>query len=188
VSFLVDNNCLPRFSSLRFLLARFYMDSIATKLTRNSLRTALATLPTDIYATYDETIERIKIQSPEAKDLALRVLMWTAWAYKPLSIPELRHAIAIECGATALDDDDLVEDTHLLTSVCAGLARVDHETGTVHLVRGSVSASVNPTKPSCQTIPYKSISWRNNLCFSGARTLSSRRPVWHTYLSKPTQC
>ena len=69
-------------------------------------------------------MERIEGQELGFRQLAERVLSWITFAKRPLTTLELRHALAVEVGESALDEDNL-EDTEEMISVCAGLATVE---------------------------------------------------------------
>ena len=112
------------------------MDSIAHKTDRRAIQRALENLPSDINIMYNEVMARIETQNPDDRELAKRVLSWVSYARRPLHTIELQHALAVEGGITALDLDALPnEDT--MSSVCAGLIRIDAESGVVHLIRTS---------------------------------------------------
>ena len=95
--------------------------SLATKPTRNSLRRALKSLPTELDNTYDEALQRIRDQNEENVSLAEDVLMWVLYAVEPLEIVQLQHAIASISldGKTDIGDEDLT-DPETLLDVCAG--------------------------------------------------------------------
>lgn len=118
-----------------FLLARLHMDSLATKLTSGEVTKALDILPVELYGTYDEAIQRIDDQGSSARKLGNRVLMWISHTCRPLTIPELQHALAIDAENQVLDLDFMPEEEDL-TSVCAGLVLVDN-TKTLRLVHYS---------------------------------------------------
>lgn len=109
------------------------MDSLARKLTRRQIRAALASLPKELDETYDQAIQRIQNQDEDQASLAHKVLYWISYSFRPLTITELQHALAVE-----LDDDDLDEDglydTELMISVCADLVTVDIESNQIRLV------------------------------------------------------
>ncbi|RYP22843.1 hypothetical protein DL765_001439 [Monosporascus sp. GIB2] len=80
-----------------------------------------------------DTMERIKGQVVDQEELAMQVLSWITCARRPLTIPELQHALAVEVGEPQLDEENLpqIED---MISVCAGLATVDEESKIIRLV------------------------------------------------------
>ncbi|KAH0565067.1 hypothetical protein GP486_001549 [Trichoglossum hirsutum] len=118
-----------------FLLAQLHLDSLAEKTSPKGLRTALRLLPKGSEAydyAYQTALERIHGQSMDAQILAMQVLAWITCAKRPLAAIELQHALAVETGESALDEENLpeVED---IVSVCAGLVTVDVETNIIRL-------------------------------------------------------
>ncbi|KAJ7443140.1 ankyrin repeat-containing domain protein [Mycena latifolia] len=116
-----------------FLMAKWHTDTLATKNTVKAVREALQHLPTDLNCTYDEAINLILSQNDDDKQLALQALTWVAYAKRPLTVDELREALAIEPNATSLDSDNLLDITIVL-SVCAGLIIVDEAMSVVRLI------------------------------------------------------
>ena len=104
--------------------------------TPKAIRTALKDLPTGSEAydcAYKEAMERIKGQIPGSAVLAMRVLWWISFSARPLTTLELQHALAVEIGESAIDEENLPEIEDMV-SVCAGLVTVDEESGTIRLV------------------------------------------------------
>lgn len=129
------------------------MDSLKSKSKRKEVRETLKRLPQELEGTYKEAMERIETQCEDDRNLAKRVLSWIVYAFRPLSLQELRYALATMPGMRQVEDDDL-DDLDVLISVCAGLVTVDEESGIVRLVR------VSPLS-RCRSIPY-----RNSLDFT----------------------
>lgn len=117
----------------RFLLVRLHMDSLVNKNNRSAIRTALKQLPREIDHTYEEALKRIGDQNQDDRELADKVLMWIAFAFRPLSMLELQHALAVEVHSTGIHLDAL-PDEEIIISVCAGLVITD-ESDKVRLVR-----------------------------------------------------
>lgn len=82
---------------------------------------------------YDEAIKRVDGQLPDDSALAKSVLSWITYAQRPLSMGELRHALAVEVGEEELDPDNIL-DVEDVISVCAGLVIVDEESHIIRLV------------------------------------------------------
>ncbi|KAJ6579069.1 ankyrin repeat domain-containing protein [Mycena vulgaris] len=116
-----------------FLLAKLHIESLASKNTVKAVRDALQHLPKNLKQTYDEAIERIKLQREEDRDLGLLALTWVANAKRLLSVSELQEALAIEEDSTFLDPDNL-HDIGMILSACAGLITVDETLSVVRLV------------------------------------------------------
>ena len=103
-----------------------------------AIRTALKKLSAGSEAlaydcAYNRAMERITGQGPDSKDLAMRVLWWIAFTTRPLTTLELQHALAVEIGERAIDEENLPEIEDMV-SVCAGLVTVDEESGIIRLV------------------------------------------------------
>lgn len=109
------------------------MDSLVNKNNRRAIDTALKQLPREIDDTYREALKRIQEQNQDDRELANKVLMWITFAFTPLSILELQHALAVEDGSPETHLDAL-PDEEIIISVCAGLVIID-ESDTVRLVR-----------------------------------------------------
>ncbi|KAJ7136752.1 ankyrin repeat-containing domain protein [Mycena epipterygia] len=116
-----------------FLLAKLRTESLATKNTIKAVREALQHIPKDLKHTYDDAMERIGRQNEDDKQLAHSALTWVANTKRPLSVAELREALAIEPDTTTLNVDSLV-DINIVLSVCAGLIIVDQTMSVVRLI------------------------------------------------------
>ena len=81
-------------------------------------------------------MKRIQAQSQEDRELAEGVLCWIKIALRPLSITELRHALAIENDDSNMNLDGLPFEEKL-TPVCAELVTIDRESNIVRFVHTS---------------------------------------------------
>jgi Ankyrin repeats (many copies) len=63
-----------------------------------SVMDKLDKLPPKLDVLYNEALERIVMQAEEHAALAKRVLLWVAYAHRPLSVRELMHAVANDSG------------------------------------------------------------------------------------------
>ena len=114
-------------------MAQLHLASLAKKHNKKDVRLALQRLPEKLDDTYAEAITRILSQDEEDVHLAKRTLMWISCAKRPLSIIELRHALAIKPGAKELDPESL-PDKDVIVDVCSGLVAIDRESETIRLV------------------------------------------------------
>lgn len=115
---------------------RLHLNSLRDKLRRKHVIQALENLPRGqkaLDSAYADTIERIDGQQPGCRDLAKRVLMWISHARRPLTITELRYALAVELGEPELDEDNLPEVQDMV-SFCEGLVTVDEKSNIIRLV------------------------------------------------------
>jgi hypothetical protein len=69
-------------------------------------------------------MQRIKDQDEEYRSIAWKALSWLVYAYRPLSLGELQHALMIEAGDEQLDEE-AVMDGQGITGCCAGFVVID---------------------------------------------------------------
>jgi hypothetical protein len=103
---------------------------------KKAVRQALTRLPQG-FNTYDfaytEALKRINIQAGGRQELAHQVISWIALARRPLTVAQLRHALTIKCGTTALDEENEPESDEMLSS-CVGLVTVDEKSSIIRIV------------------------------------------------------
>ena len=100
------------------------MDSLAKKQNRRAVRTALEKLPEELDDIYDEGMWRIRSQDREDAELAEQVLYWMSYAFRPLTVTEVQHALTVKPGDPDIDEEAL-PDKGLLVSTCVGLVTID---------------------------------------------------------------
>lgn len=127
----VQSNLLTGFP--RFLMATLHMDSIVSKHNPRAVRTALKDLPAGLDDTYQKVLQRIDSQNGDDREMAYTVLSWLCYAHRPLTLPELQHALAVDTDCLDFDPQSVTEQD-LLISICAGLVTIDPESGIVRLV------------------------------------------------------
>ncbi|KAF5630756.1 purine and uridine phosphorylase [Fusarium tjaetaba] len=118
-----------------FLLAQLHLDSLRDKTSVAAVRKALNQLPSGsdaYYHAYEIAMERVRGQLQGHKDLAMQVLSWITCAKRPLTVEELRHALAVEVGTDEVDMAAL-HDTSLMVHVCIGLVTIDESDGIIRL-------------------------------------------------------
>ena len=113
-------------------MAKLLLDSLVTKLTRKALQEAISELPKTLNGTYDDALNRINKQNEDEKELAERILSWISYAFRPLNITELRHALAVIPGEDYFDEANMPDEEDL-PSVCAGLVCVEEGSKIVRL-------------------------------------------------------
>ena len=125
----------------RFLLAQLHVDALesAAALTIRHVRNKLDTLPTNLATTYDQAMQRIEDQQLDRKEVALKILAWVSYTFRSLSLKELQHAVAIRPGDTQLDQELIMDGSHI-TALCAGLVILDQRTSTVNWVHYSTKS------------------------------------------------
>lgn len=123
-----------------FLLARLQIEGLGIQTSARGVRSALERLPANLFAVYDQTIERLRCQPSTDAALGWNVLSVIFGAFRPLEVDGLRHALAIQPGDNYFDFEAVV-DLETLLSVTVGLVMTlvkdegsKNETRSVHLV------------------------------------------------------
>lgn len=86
---------------------------------------------------YDETMRRIERQGQYAQELAKTVFGWVLNSFRPLTLLELQHALAVEIGAPEFDETNTT-DIEQLISVCIGLVTIDEQTDSLKFVHYTI--------------------------------------------------
>jgi ankyrin repeat protein len=99
---------------------------------------------------YEQTMERIANHTQRRRELAMQALSWITFADGLLRKSELQHALAVESGKTALDQENVprIED---IVSSCAGLVTVDEQSDIVRLVHYTAQEYLESTH--CRWFP-----------------------------------
>ena len=94
----------------------------------------LAEFPSEIEDVYHQTWKRISSHAARSFTLAKTILVWILNASRPMTIEELRHAVATSPRTHKLEFKRLVAGTTLIT-LCCGPVAIEKETKLVRLVR-----------------------------------------------------
>ena len=83
-------------SWFRFVLPAIHIKIALGMPTKPQRRKPLKDLPLDLYSSFRSIISRIR-ECPNIgqAELGMRVLMWLHFAYQPLKLVELQHALAV---------------------------------------------------------------------------------------------
>ncbi|KAH0490783.1 hypothetical protein TgHK011_002235 [Trichoderma gracile] len=86
-----------------------------------------------LYEKYHEMMEGVNSQEPSMrKALAIRAILWVTFAKRPLTGPELQHAIIVKPGYRSLDGIDLPRIDDVIES-CCGFLVADADGDTLQL-------------------------------------------------------
>ncbi|KAI9684969.1 MAG: hypothetical protein M1820_010866 [Bogoriella megaspora] len=119
-----------------FLLARLYIELLRDKRRKRDVLSTLSELPKASEAldqAYNKAVHQIEDQPSGDSLLAKRAIRWVAFAQRPLTTEELCHALSVQPGDKALDNDDIYSIKDVIT-VCVGLLVVDERSNVVRLV------------------------------------------------------
>ena len=90
----------------------------------------IQTLPADLQQTFEQALARI-VRS-RRNDLVVKIFGWIADVNRPLSLDELREAIALKPCQEFLKPDQFSNDISQVVSWCANFVIVDEEEHLVH--------------------------------------------------------
>jgi hypothetical protein len=107
-------------------------------MTIREVKRAIEIMPDDLDGLYEETLRRIKKQSPKRQALGMTVLGWISFAKRPILVDELRRALSVEYveggeRQTTIDMENLIRP-QLLVDVCSGLIKIEDESQVIRLV------------------------------------------------------
>ncbi|KAI5807954.1 hypothetical protein DFH27DRAFT_289143 [Peziza echinospora] len=113
-----------------FLIAEFHLRILRAANTPKEALNALANLPGDIDGIYQKIIERLG--TGPTFDLAKLVLLWVTFAFKPLKVKQIQHAIAVQLQSEGESNFSLEEDSLIrvgkMVSACGGLVILEDDT------------------------------------------------------------
>ena len=114
----------------------FQIEDICAQHSDEAIRRIIRSLPRDLPATYQRALERL-VRNRKA-ELARKMFRWVAAAKRPLSLMEIREAIAVEPCQPSSQEDKLVNDVDQLVPWCGNLLVLDEEEGLVQFAHHSV--------------------------------------------------
>ena len=114
----------------------FQIQDICAQHSDDTIRRVIGSLPRDLPATYQRALERVV--SNHKAEVARKMFRWVAVAKRPLSLMELREAIAVEPCQPSSQQDKLVNDVYQLIPWCGNLLALDEEEGLVQFAHHSV--------------------------------------------------
>ncbi|KAH6877362.1 hypothetical protein BKA70DRAFT_1568172 [Coprinopsis sp. MPI-PUGE-AT-0042] len=124
-----------------FLHASLQLAALRGCTSAYEVRRTLEDFPSRIEDIYQEAWRHILGQPPDLALLAKHALVWLLCATRPLTIDELRHAIATSPDTHKFDRSRLVDGVTLIY-LCRGLVDIEEETNVVHFVHGSAKDAV----------------------------------------------
>ena len=116
-----------------FLLAKLHLESLKFQNSPAKVKRALKKLSADVTKIYRDILDRIEDQKKSEVELAKRTLYWLVLVHRPLSVSELRQALAVEPLETEFDPENET-DLSILFRVTSGLITADADQGAVRVV------------------------------------------------------
>ena len=116
-----------------YLLAKLHMESLKVQSSPAKVKKALKTLSAEVGKIYEGILERVEDQKKSDVTLARQALAWVVLAHRPLSVSELRQALAVAPSDDEFDPDAQTDLSTIFT-VTVGLITADADRGAVRLV------------------------------------------------------
>ncbi|KAH6908086.1 ankyrin repeat-containing domain protein [Coprinopsis sp. MPI-PUGE-AT-0042] len=118
-----------------FLHAALQIELVRRCTSLKSVMKQLDAMPAKLEEMYTLTVQRIEKQfdDPDYADLAKRALLWVIYSEEPLTLEELRYAVACTDENEPFDETDVVPESTLL-SACAGLISTEGKRHTPRLI------------------------------------------------------
>ncbi|KAK1855763.1 ankyrin repeat protein [Colletotrichum chrysophilum] len=130
-----------------FLLAQLYLEALKDATSVREIISALGSFKhkgvdkvgnkcqlSHVYdEAYKDAMKRIQGQTPNRRDLGTRVVSWITHVSRPLTVLELRHALAVDTNKNEVDYEN-IRDVDVVLSVCAGLVTIEDESMIIRLV------------------------------------------------------
>jgi hypothetical protein len=121
----------------------------------NKMKDAIRRLPLTLNGIYQKALERLLNQG-DASEEAIRILIWTTNAYRPLSRRELLEALAVDPDfpeMEELDEYSRIQDDSGFTSQCSDLIIV--KDGHYHLIHTSLKDYLLDNLPALTSATIK---------------------------------
>ena len=131
----IRDECLTKADGM-FLWVSLMARSLKGPLTANQVLKRVKLVPKGLDSIYEMSVKRIWDQDEDVRTTAFDVLLWTINATRPLSEFEMLEAVAIQRGATYLDEGDKFPDGGSLMAICGDLI-VLHNDGLFDLCHSS---------------------------------------------------
>ncbi|KAI9764860.1 MAG: hypothetical protein M1840_008006 [Geoglossum simile] len=119
-----------------FLWVTFQIQDICAQGCDEDIRKVIGNLPKDLPETYERVLARIN--SAGTAKSAQKIFRWVAAAKRPLSLEELREAIAIQPCQPSLNLEALENDINRLVPYCGNLIVLDEEDQVVQFAHHTV--------------------------------------------------
>lgn len=130
---------------IRFLLAKLQLDHIFSFREPRKRMKALETVPRDMSSAYKDVMKRIEQSKPGDKELAIKILSWLFYAFRPLLMDELLEALVVEDGDRDLQRDDMLTPADVV-ECCKSLVVHEISTGLVRFPHYTVQEFIEGIK------------------------------------------
>lgn len=121
---------------IRFLWVKFQLSDLCDQRSDSQILAALEDLPADLPQTFGRLLR--KYEKSHDINLGSQIFRWIAVAKRPLTLAELREAIAVEPFQEDWKGQNMVNDMKTEIACCGNLIFVDEEDDTIQFTHFSV--------------------------------------------------
>ncbi|EPE30309.1 hypothetical protein GLAREA_13032 [Glarea lozoyensis ATCC 20868] len=108
-----------------FLWVEFQLYDLCEAESHHGIKLVLNNLPQSLSDTYDRLLS--KIEGAERQDIIERMFKWVLCTIEPLTVDQMKEAIAFTIDDTDFDSEKIVTNFNRLVRACSNLIVVDHE-------------------------------------------------------------
>ncbi|KAL7628729.1 hypothetical protein AAE478_000244 [Parahypoxylon ruwenzoriense] len=109
-----------------FLLVKLHMHALLDLDDSQDIDEALEQLPKTVEESYAITITRVNRKNSTRRNFANKIFGWMSYAYRPLKVQELSHAIAAQLSGAVIEKEMLLSKEKIM-SFCCGLVEIDSD-------------------------------------------------------------
>lgn len=150
----------------RFLWVFFQIEELCAQVTDEEIIETLQTLPKDLPSTYERLLNRII--KDKKQEIVRRMLAWALVSKRPLTVIELRDAIAIRPDQLQYERRSLVNEADRMISWCCNLLVVDEEDSVVRFPHYSVKefllSTCHSRQPSTELFRFSELEVDIKIC------------------------
>ena len=157
--------------AFRFLWVVFQIDTLCAQKTDSDIAQTLNDLPHDLGETFNRILRKVAALGEPHVTYVQKIFWWVAMAQAPLTVEQLREALAVEPAELDWDPTTLINDMDQLLAMCGCLVTVDEEYGTVHFTHHSVkqhltSTIADPLIKDWQILPEQVEKYVGEVCLT----------------------
>ena len=112
--------------NFRFLWVEFQLAAICAECSDKGIERALKRVPDDMNATYKRILNTINAKPRSQREIARKIIIWTAYARQRLSINDLAYIISVETDTKSQKDlESSIPAKRYILDACANLISVN---------------------------------------------------------------
>ena len=156
---------------VRFLWVVFQIDTLCAQKSDADIVQTLGYLPHDLGETFNRILRKAAALGEPNVTYVQKIFWWVAMAQEPLTVEQLREALAVEPAELDWNPATLINDMDQILAMCGCLVTVDEEYGTVQFTHHSVkqhltSPIADPSIKDWQILPEQAEKYVGEVCLT----------------------